>query len=515
MVVDVAAPPVLPVLARMDLANVVNGVVWDANRAIVSADWPNFLRASLHILDLTNLARPDVVGICVGTSQPVSDMACEDDVVLSAQETYGLQIYDVHAAAEPRIAGRFQASGIDARSVVVHEGIAYVGTWAGGLHVVDVSNPDQPLQIGYTNVVVAPRELALGPGWLAAQDGTHVAVLGLADPTAPARLASLAESAEALTADGDFLYVLNTGTRLRTYDLSSPAAPVLVGDLQLSGNCVSISVEAGRAYVAAGADGLLVIDVADPAHPILLSAAFTPSTATRVVADDGYVYVSCLESGLLVYDARDPANPRPLAPVPGLVWDFALGPQFAYTLDNSYPHTFSVIYRQCVTTAVESGSGPSVEARTLTASPNPFNPQTTIRYSLASAGPVSLTIYDLRGRPVRSLLKSAHRAAGAQAVTWNGRDDAGVAAPSGVYLVRVEAGAEAMVQRVALVREMLPAAHLNNAFTAPQVCVSTGVVQETLIWATPGTDQPWSSTSSTPAKSSGTGSVVPAYRMDA
>lgn len=64
--------------------------------------------------------------------------------------------------------------------------------------------------------------------------------------------------------------------------------------------------------------------------------------------------------------------------------------------------------------------------------PNPFNPSTTLSFSLPSADQVTLTIYNSLGAPVRTLL-SGSMAEGHHSVQWNGQDDAGNAAPSGVY----------------------------------------------------------------------------------
>jgi hypothetical protein len=75
--------------------------------------------------------------------------------------------------------------------------------------------------------------------------------------------------------------------------------------------------------------------------------------------------------------------------------------------------------------------------------PNPFNPQTTISYEVpTSAGkgaPVSLSVYDLRGRKVRSLVEGV-RKPGRHSVQWDGRDDRGAQLASGVYFYRLQAG---------------------------------------------------------------------------
>ncbi len=71
--------------------------------------------------------------------------------------------------------------------------------------------------------------------------------------------------------------------------------------------------------------------------------------------------------------------------------------------------------------------------------PNPFNPTTTIRFTLPAREDVTLAIYDTNGHLVRMLVNDVQEN-GAHEVTWDGRDDAGVAAGSGVYFYRLHAG---------------------------------------------------------------------------
>ncbi|UCH85524.1 MAG: T9SS type A sorting domain-containing protein [Candidatus Latescibacterota bacterium] len=83
--------------------------------------------------------------------------------------------------------------------------------------------------------------------------------------------------------------------------------------------------------------------------------------------------------------------------------------------------------------------------------PNPFNPQTTIEYSLRESGRVSLRIYDIAGRLVRTLL-SEEKTAGTYTTIWNGRDDNGAEVSSGVYFVRFEAGGDVHAQKIVFLK---------------------------------------------------------------
>jgi len=83
--------------------------------------------------------------------------------------------------------------------------------------------------------------------------------------------------------------------------------------------------------------------------------------------------------------------------------------------------------------------------------PNPFNPTTTIEYQLHAYGPIHLAIYDVLGQKVRTLI-NAERAAGRHSIQWDGRDDAGLSAASGVYLYRLRAGTFQETHQLTLLR---------------------------------------------------------------
>jgi len=90
----------------------------------------------------------------------------------------------------------------------------------------------------------------------------------------------------------------------------------------------------------------------------------------------------------------------------------------------------STVTRFAITTGTDA---PATARNTpLTAAPNPFNPRTSITATLPVAGQWSLTVFDPRGRRIRSLA-SAEFPAGRHDWTWNGLDESGTAVGSGVY----------------------------------------------------------------------------------
>jgi hypothetical protein len=83
--------------------------------------------------------------------------------------------------------------------------------------------------------------------------------------------------------------------------------------------------------------------------------------------------------------------------------------------------------------------------------PNPFNPETTIGFELASSTGVRLEVFDLLGQKVRTLV-SQTLPSGSHRALWDGRNDAGIQVGSGVYVYRLEAGAFAQTRRMLLVK---------------------------------------------------------------
>jgi len=84
--------------------------------------------------------------------------------------------------------------------------------------------------------------------------------------------------------------------------------------------------------------------------------------------------------------------------------------------------------------------------------PNPFNPTTTIAYQLTSPAVVKVTIYNSLGQAIRTLLSDQRQSAGKQSVQWNGRDDAGLAVASGLYVYRVEADKQVQSKKMLLMK---------------------------------------------------------------
>jgi len=84
--------------------------------------------------------------------------------------------------------------------------------------------------------------------------------------------------------------------------------------------------------------------------------------------------------------------------------------------------------------------------------PNPSTDSARIEYQIPRAAPVSLEIFDVSGRLVRTLARSPSQTPGGHSSTWDGRDDGGRPVKSGIYFVRLDAGGVRETQRIVRLR---------------------------------------------------------------
>ena len=113
----------------------------------------------------------------------------------------------------------------------------------------------------------------------------------------------------------------------------------------------------------------------------------------------------------------------------------------------------TVLDGEYLTNALYTGVRPAPVAPDLElrAFPNPFNPSVRITFVVPSRGEVRAEIHDAAGRRV-AVLAAREMEAGANALLWNGRDEKGAEAASGVYFLRVRTGGAARSIKLVLLR---------------------------------------------------------------
>jgi hypothetical protein len=83
--------------------------------------------------------------------------------------------------------------------------------------------------------------------------------------------------------------------------------------------------------------------------------------------------------------------------------------------------------------------------------PNPFNPETTISFSVPTDGKVLVTIYNIKGQKIKQLLNET-MLTGKHAVIWNGTDSNGKSVSSGLYFAKIKQGNTHRIHKMMLMK---------------------------------------------------------------
>ncbi|RMI09492.1 MAG: T9SS C-terminal target domain-containing protein [Calditrichaeota bacterium] len=163
---------------------------------------------------------------------------------------------------------------------------------------------------------------------------------------------------------------------------------------------------------------------------------------------DGHQSLSYATSSDGINWVKDPDNPflepsQPWATL-ALAAPSAIkinGTYFLYYIGLSEPGEGQIgLATGTITGIVDQENGELVEDFRLEQNyPNPFNPSTTIAFSLPHASRITLQVFDITGRKIRTLM-SGQLPAGTHQVEWDGRDDAGQLVGSGVYFYQLQTG---------------------------------------------------------------------------
>jgi hypothetical protein len=270
---------------------------------------------------------------------------------------------------------------------------------------------------------------------------------------------------------------VNDGT-----DTVTDACEPLVNGAQISGNIALIDrgtcTFASKAQAAqnAGAIAVIIANNVAGSQPITLGGTGPGITipVVSVTLNDGNAIKAELGMGTVnVTLALDPAQlagadangrvllyaPNPYqggssishwdaSALPNLLMEPAINSNLSSSVDLTLAHFTDLGWLDTLPTGAD-GDVPVVAM--LTNYPNPFNPTTTIRYVVSSAQDITLAIFDVRGRLVRSL-DAGVRAQGPHQAVWDGHDDHGRPVASGVYYVRLAGDRETLTRKIVLLK---------------------------------------------------------------
>jgi hypothetical protein len=282
-----------------------------------------------------------------------------------------LSVVDVSNPKTPSVVGFYKPNYI-ATDIVVIDSIAYLtdgrcefgaaACW-GGLHILDVSVPTSPVQIGVYNLDDIQAESPMNQSWYAssvAVMGSHAYITGgpyydsqpedecglrivdiskLSKPTVVGAIRcadiDVAWKGQSILVRDAYAYIAAGDAGWRIVSVSNWSSPAQIGYFDGLGKAWDVALGDDCAYVAADGAGLQIVDVSEPTAPSQIASVETPGRAVGVTVADSYAYVAAGEGGLRIIDVSDPANPIEVGfyDTPGWVAGAAVANDYVYVAD--------------------------------------------------------------------------------------------------------------------------------------------------------------------------------------
>ena len=228
----------------------------------------------------------------------------------------GVQIFKEHDWARKTPSATFQTSDAT-QDVAVEDTFAYVASGDGGLTVLNIKNPEQPLWLG--------SHQKLGYSIKLSSEGRRVAVLNdaniiyLIDVNNPAEPTTIShfrsdEKIFDIALSGNQLFAL-TSKQIQLIDFS-PETPQFSNEGLDFGQGVNLGgerrvfIDNNIAYVADWFSGIHIYNLSRPRQPELLTSFPTPGSPKGIVVRDGVAFIADDDHGLMIVDVSDLLNPK-------------------------------------------------------------------------------------------------------------------------------------------------------------------------------------------------------------
>ncbi len=367
--------------------------------------------ATLRATDLITGEEHDVISIVSTMESPVPVPVLVSDELVVIDGGF-LLVMDVTTAGNPADAGVLAYPGPRVAAIAGHHVLVASETQ---LTAWNCSDPTNPTTVGQWPLDELPRAITTAHGWW------QNVVLAYDDGRLEVR---------------DLTGLMPTAT----YQLPQPANALAVHHRH-----VVCGTDAGLLAVEAFAIPELDKNLGD-----ILDLGPTEAPVVDLAMDVAYLYAGLGAHGTRVYWFTGTAA-LPLAiggPAATRLY-LATAADDQLALIASRDGLAAAIGVLCNATATEDPVPAAL--RLAGAAPNPFNPRTTIHFTLDRDQDASLVLFDARGRLVRNLLQGSARE-GHHAVMWDGCDDTGRACAAGVYLARLTGETATATTKLTLVR---------------------------------------------------------------
>jgi len=374
------------------------------------------------IFDVSNPVQPELLNTTL-SGILIHEMLLDNNILYAvtsgtpgSEFKRGLMIFDMSDRLNPQLISYFPGvtggpSGRWITGLTKSENIVAL-TLGGGngqdstLQFVDVTDIHDPQSLSILSGIQSPWDVAISGNTAYIGSLEKLFIIDIADPTLPTIVNTIDKISYWVSVFNNRLFLLSNV--LSSYELNDPINPGLLGELQISTNSSNVlNAEISESYLYWSLQGFGVVDINDPAVPEVIEYVDDYTLYRITAARNNFATVSHYR-GLQIYQN----NETPLG----------IGEELAPTGFSLYQN-----------------------------SPNPFNPSTNIEFTLDNPATIKLEIFDINGRYIRTLT-DRKLAVGNHSYYWDGRNDLGGIASSGVYFYRLSNDKASQTRKMILIR---------------------------------------------------------------
>ena len=436
----------------------------------------------VKILDISNLPQIDFIG-AINSPRKLSEIVVSNNIAFVRDQYTGFEIYDISEPFNPDLVGATNV-GYNLQTLSINNNYVYSAESESDLRIFDINNPQSPYLANSYNLYYNSINFIAHNNFGYATVAGDLYILSMNDPLHPGYISSieLENSANILQYKNEHIFIGSYSGYLTIINVSDYDGPYFVGECETPGKIYDLVVTNNYVYAADYDGGLAIIDISDPFNPFLISY-FTngPSYVYALERKGNILYLASSYDGVQVVDIIDPENPvfletitnkpdsrfvaKPLIKDDILIiedraWNELLfydisehgSPQFINSYIWNIAMTDAEIHEDLLVVMNRLNGISILNLETITSVnalsmqhepfnlsnyPNPFNPSTTIEFSIQNDSNVDLTIFNIKGQKIKIIAQNEF-SKGSHSVIWNGDDELGESVSSGIYLYNLK-----------------------------------------------------------------------------
>jgi hypothetical protein len=329
----------------------------------------------------------------------------------------------------------------------IYEDCLYLVQVPGGLRIFDISESENLVETN-SYYIYGNGPIIVDSIYVYIADSGRVSIIEVTDLNIPQKISDFVTGyhQEDIDISDSYIFLAEGNKGLCIIDISDPYNPVQINRYSTN-HAKCITVNNNYAYLGDWGKGIIILDISNPSSPIKINN-IDIKHAHEIVIIDNYAYIAADDRGLQIYDISDPFNPFKVGyyyPHPGYahhVEGVAVQDGIIYLAAGGL-----YIIRNDLAVKIDNKKLEQPADFALSQNyPNPFNPITTIGYEIPQSSHVVISVYDLQGSLVETLV-NRNMEAGYHSVKWDASN-----VSSGIYLYQIQACSYVKTQKMVVIK---------------------------------------------------------------